>query len=104
MLKWMRQTAAALVIVAVASSVLAQSTPHAAAAPITTAQQSEPIDINTASAAELKALPGIGDVYSAKIIKGRPYQRKDQLVSRKIIPPSTYNKIRNLVTAKQPKS
>jgi len=62
------------------------------------------LDINTAPAAELKAIPGIGDVYSAKIIAGRPYKMKDQLVSRKIIPQATYDKIKEKIVAKQPKS
>ena len=66
--------------------------------------QGDFIDINAASAAELKAIPGIGDVYSAKIIAGRPYKMKDQLVSRKIIPQATYDKIKEKIIAKQPKS
>jgi DNA uptake protein ComE-like DNA-binding protein len=59
------------------------------------------IDLNSASAAELDALPGIGEARSAAIIKGRPYHGKDELVSKKIIPKTVYDGIKDKVIAKQ---
>ena len=61
------------------------------------------IDINTATKDELMAFNGIGDKYSDKIIAGRPYARKDQLVSKNILPEATYKKIEAQVIATQPK-
>ena len=59
------------------------------------------IDINRASAAELKSIPGIGDAYSAAIIKGRPYANKAQLKSKSIVPDGVYEKIKDKIIAKQ---
>jgi competence protein ComEA len=59
------------------------------------------IDINSASERDLDALPAIGPVYAKRIIDGRPYKRKNELVTKKIIPQSTYSKIKDQIVARQ---
>jgi competence protein ComEA len=70
-------------------------------APKADAKKSEPMDINSASEKELATLKGIGEARAAAIVKGRPYKGKDDLVSKKIIPESVYNDIKDQIIAKQ---
>ena len=61
------------------------------------------LDINTATADQLKAFSGIGDAYAARIIAGRPYTAKNQLVQKGVIPQATYDKIKDNIIASKPK-
>jgi competence protein ComEA len=79
-------------------------TPPAAAAPSTTGKSEkagELVDINSASAEELDKLPGVGPVRAKAIIAGRPYNGKDDLTNRKIIPANVYNEIKDKIIARQ---
>jgi competence protein ComEA len=78
-----------------------KSAPVKAAPEKTTPETSALIDINRASAADLKTLPGIGDAYSAAIIKNRPYANKTQLQTKGVIPAAAYGKIKDKIIAKQ---
>jgi competence protein ComEA len=110
--------AAALVFVlvttvglALAAEQKAPASKPAAAAPavekkaeaVPAAAREELVDINSATEEQLKKIAGIGDEYAKKIIAGRPYAKKDQLKSKKIIPAAVYEKVKDKIIAKQAK-
>jgi DNA uptake protein ComE-like DNA-binding protein len=87
-----------------AAQTKAATAPKASPAPkAETAPKVDKIDINTATVDQLKAIPGIGDAYSKRIVDGRPYANKSQLLSKGILPEATYNKIKEQIIATQPK-
>ncbi|HYP06641.1 MAG TPA: helix-hairpin-helix domain-containing protein [Bryobacteraceae bacterium] len=79
----------------------AQSAAAPAKAPKTLEATAALTDINSASLEDLQKLPGIGPAYAEKIVRGRPYRGKNDLVANKVIPAATYDKIRDRIIAKQ---
>ena len=80
-----------------------QATAQAQSKALAAANTGDKIDLNSATADALKGLPGIGDAYAQRIIKGRPYGNKGQLTSRGVLPQATYDKIKAKVVASKPK-
>jgi competence protein ComEA len=80
-----------------------KTTTTAAAKAPAKAAASPLLDINSATKEQLETLPGIGDAYAQKIIAGRPYTRKDQLVAKNVVPQATYDKIKDSIIAAQKK-
>ena len=105
---------AAALLIGAAGNVFAQKqeTPKPVAAPAAKADvksapavdaKKDPMDINTASVKDLATLPKIGDVRAKAIVKGRPYNGKDDLINKKIIPQDAYDAIKDVIIAKQAK-
>lgn len=106
MLKLFRSPFMLALALLLSAPVMASAAPFGAppkAAASASASTSDKLDINTASPDQLKAFNGIGDAYAKRIIDGRPYTAKNQLVTRGILPSATYNKIKDQIIASKPK-
>jgi competence ComEA-like helix-hairpin-helix protein len=89
-----------LVLPAVGQTPSPSKSPNSTAA-TKSAQAGQLVDINSASAEELDRLPGVGPARAKAIIANRPYNGKDDLTQRKVIPPNVYNQIKDKIIARQ---
>lgn len=107
MFKFFRSPAILALALLLSAPVIGTAQAHKTTRATATAKSStatgDKLDINTASADQLKAIPGIGDAYAKRIIDGRPYTAKNQLTSRGILPVAVYNKIKDQIIASRPK-
>jgi DNA uptake protein ComE-like DNA-binding protein len=103
--RWIASLSTALLVVWMLAPAAGAQTKKAAPKPAAAASQpaSTLMDLNSATKEQLMTLTGIGEAYAAKIIAGRPYRAKNELVSKNIVPEATYKKIAGKVIAKQAK-
>jgi len=97
---------ALLVSILVCGAILAQRLPVGTPPTFpdnTNGKKTERLDINSANREQLVALSGIGEAYADNIIAGRPYKKKDELKTRKIIPEGNYKMIADKITVKSRK-
>ena len=95
-----RMVAGAVLLVGMMGLGAVAQTPGAAQGKaMAAANAGDKLDVNSATAEQLKALPGIGDAYAARIIKGRPYANKTQLVGKGVLPQATYDKVKDRIVA-----